>query len=45
MFSTALAQYRHDVATRAFPSDTESYHLPRELQSAFARDHRLARKA
>jgi 3-methyl-2-oxobutanoate hydroxymethyltransferase len=45
MFSAALAQYRRDVTTRTFPSDSESYHLPRELQSAFARDHRLARKA
>jgi 3-methyl-2-oxobutanoate hydroxymethyltransferase len=45
MFATALEKYRRDVATRAFPSDAESYHLPRELQSAFARDHRLARKA
>jgi len=45
MFSSALEQYRRDVSTRSFPSDSESYHLPREVQSAFVRDHRLVRKA
>jgi 3-methyl-2-oxobutanoate hydroxymethyltransferase len=45
MFSTALEKYRRDVATRAFPSDAESYHLSREVQSVFASSHRLARKA
>jgi 3-methyl-2-oxobutanoate hydroxymethyltransferase len=45
MFSTALEQYRRDVTARSFPSDAESYHLPREIQSVFASSHRLARKA
>ena len=26
---TALTAYKHDVETRTFPSETESYHLPR----------------
>jgi 3-methyl-2-oxobutanoate hydroxymethyltransferase len=29
----ALAEYKHDVESRAFPSDAESYHLPRELRN------------
>ncbi len=45
MFSTALEKYRRDVATRSFPSDAESYHLSREVQSVFVSNHRLARKA
>jgi 3-methyl-2-oxobutanoate hydroxymethyltransferase len=45
MFSTALEKYRRDVAARSFPSDSESYHLPREVQSAFVSSRRLARKA
>jgi 3-methyl-2-oxobutanoate hydroxymethyltransferase len=44
-FGSALAQYRNDVTTRAFPSDAESYHLPREVQSAFASRNPRARKA
>jgi len=31
-FGAALASYREDVARRRFPSDAESYHLPREMQ-------------
>lgn len=31
-FSRAIEQYRDDVAGRSFPSDAESYHLPREVQ-------------
>jgi 3-methyl-2-oxobutanoate hydroxymethyltransferase len=44
-FTSALTQYRDDVAARAFPSDAESYHLPREVQSAFAERHPEPRKA
>ena len=28
----ALEEYRHDVETRTFPSDAESYHLSREMR-------------
>jgi 3-methyl-2-oxobutanoate hydroxymethyltransferase len=28
----ALEEYRHDVEARTFPSDAESYHLPRETR-------------
>jgi 3-methyl-2-oxobutanoate hydroxymethyltransferase len=45
MFSTALAKYRNDVVTRVFPSDSESYHLPREVRSALTSSHLRARKA
>jgi 3-methyl-2-oxobutanoate hydroxymethyltransferase len=44
-FSSALTQYRDDVAAHRFPSDAESYHLPREVQSAIAATHPRARKA
>ncbi len=30
----ALTEYRHDVEARVFPSDEESYHLPRELRES-----------
>jgi 3-methyl-2-oxobutanoate hydroxymethyltransferase len=33
-FAQALGQYRDDVAARRFPSDAESYHLPREVRAA-----------
>ena len=45
MFSTALRRYREDVATRIFPSDSESYHLPPEVRSALASAHLRVRKA
>lgn len=45
MFATALEQYRRDVASRSFPSDSESYHLSREVQSAFVSTRSVARKA
>ena len=44
-FSTALQHYRDDVAAHKFPSDAESYHLSREVQSALAATHTRARKA
>ena len=44
-FSSALDQYRDDVAQRKFPTDAESYHLPREVQLAVASTQPRARKA
>jgi 3-methyl-2-oxobutanoate hydroxymethyltransferase len=44
-FTSALTQYRDDVAQHRFPSDAESYHLSREVQSAFTTAHPRARKA
>jgi 3-methyl-2-oxobutanoate hydroxymethyltransferase len=44
-FANALQQYRSDVAQHRFPNDDESYHLPREVQSALAVSHPRARKA
>jgi 3-methyl-2-oxobutanoate hydroxymethyltransferase len=44
-FTSALTQYRDDVAQHRFPSDAESYHLSREVQSALATAHPRARKA
>jgi len=34
LISGAVAQFKNDVESKAFPSDAESYHLPRETQSA-----------
>jgi 3-methyl-2-oxobutanoate hydroxymethyltransferase len=45
LFAGALARYRADVAARTFPSDAESYHLPRELRSAFTPSHPRHRQA
>jgi 3-methyl-2-oxobutanoate hydroxymethyltransferase len=44
-FASALQQYRTDVAAHRFPSDAESYHLPREVQSAIETTRPRARKA
>jgi 3-methyl-2-oxobutanoate hydroxymethyltransferase len=44
-FSSALAQYREDVAAHHFPSDAESYHLSREVQLAVTSTQPRARKA
>ena len=44
-FSSALQRYRDDVAERRFPSDAESYHLPREVQTALAAARPRARPA
>ncbi len=44
-FSSALKHYRDDVVERRFPSDEESYHLPREVQVAVASTLPRARKA
>jgi 3-methyl-2-oxobutanoate hydroxymethyltransferase len=37
LFRGAIEGYRQDVEGRAFPADSESYHLPRDVASAF--DH------
>ncbi|MHB1021660.1 MAG: 3-methyl-2-oxobutanoate hydroxymethyltransferase [Acidobacteriaceae bacterium] len=34
LIRNAVTEYKHDVETRAFPAEAESYHLPRETQSA-----------
>jgi 3-methyl-2-oxobutanoate hydroxymethyltransferase len=34
-YARAFEQFREDVVGRAFPSDAESYHLPREVREAF----------
>jgi 3-methyl-2-oxobutanoate hydroxymethyltransferase len=44
-FASALTQYRDDVTARTFPSDAESYHLPREVQAALTSTQPRARKA
>lgn len=36
LFRNAIETYRHDVEDRAFPNDSESYHLPKEAAAAFA---------
>jgi 3-methyl-2-oxobutanoate hydroxymethyltransferase len=38
----ALVQYRHDVEARQYPSDVESYHLPKDTAAAL--EDVLARK-
>lgn len=42
VMSEALAHYKHDVETRQFPSDAESYHLSQEMRDRVAA---LAEKA
>jgi len=44
-FANALQQYRDDITTHRFPSDAESYHLPREVQAALASANPRVRKA
>jgi len=34
LFRTAIDGYRSDVETRAFPADSESYHLPKDAAAA-----------
>jgi 3-methyl-2-oxobutanoate hydroxymethyltransferase len=47
LITGAVAQFKNDVETKTFPSDAESYHLPRETQSALeiirARKRAMAR--
>jgi 3-methyl-2-oxobutanoate hydroxymethyltransferase len=35
----AVTEYRHDVEARTFPTEEESYHLPRETQAALEALH------
>jgi 3-methyl-2-oxobutanoate hydroxymethyltransferase len=35
LFRDAIDGYRQDVEKRAFPTDSESYHLPKEVASTF----------
>ncbi len=35
LFRDAIAGYRQDVEQRAFPSESESYHLPKDVASIF----------
>jgi 3-methyl-2-oxobutanoate hydroxymethyltransferase len=44
-FSSAISQYREDVSQHNFPSDEESYHLPREVQAALELPRQRALKA
>jgi 3-methyl-2-oxobutanoate hydroxymethyltransferase len=45
-FANALESYRDDITARTFPSDEESYHLPRELRvSNQPRERQLNEKA
>ena len=37
LFRDAIEGYRQDVEGRTFPADSESYHLPKEVASAFDR--------
>src|SRR5580700_9957978 len=36
LFRTAVEGYVHDVESRSFPSESESYHLPKETAAALA---------
>lgn len=36
VITEAVQAYRDDVAAGRYPSDSESYHLPRDTQSSFA---------
>jgi 3-methyl-2-oxobutanoate hydroxymethyltransferase len=38
LIRTAIEHYREDVEHRAFPSDAESYHLPRPTRTALPED-------
>ncbi len=40
LFRSAIERYREDVEHRAFPSDTESYHLPQSARRLFQMDVR-----
>ena len=44
-FSSALTQFRDDVAARRFPNDAESYHLSHEVNTILKAAYPLARKA
>jgi 3-methyl-2-oxobutanoate hydroxymethyltransferase len=45
LFRTAVEGYLHDVEGREFPSENESYHLPKETRAALDASSTLRRKA
>jgi 3-methyl-2-oxobutanoate hydroxymethyltransferase len=42
MMRNGLREYKQDVETRTFPSDTESYHLSREMRELMMRPTKVA---
>ncbi len=44
LYRSAIEGYRNDVELRAFPSEAESYHLPKETRAAFELTPVLARR-
>jgi 3-methyl-2-oxobutanoate hydroxymethyltransferase len=45
LFRTAIEGYVHDVESRSFPSEAESYHLPTDAAAAIQQTAELLRKA
>jgi 3-methyl-2-oxobutanoate hydroxymethyltransferase len=45
LFRTAIEGYVHDVESRSFPSEAESYHLPKDAAAAIQQTAELLRKA
>ena len=45
LFRSAVEGYLHDVEQREFPSENESYHLPKETRAALDASSQLRRKA
>jgi 3-methyl-2-oxobutanoate hydroxymethyltransferase len=45
LFRSAVEGYLHDVEQREFPSENESYHLPKETRAALDASSPLRRKA
>ena len=45
LFRSAVEGYLHDVEKREFPSENESYHLPKETRAALDASSQLRRKA
>jgi len=45
LFRSAIEGYVHDVEARAFPDESESYHLPKETAASIAAPAPLLRKA
>ena len=45
LFRSAVEGYLHDVEQREFPSESESYHLPKETRAALDASSQLRRKA
>lgn len=45
LFRSAVEGYLRDVEGREFPSESESYHLPKEIRAGFEADSPIRRKA